>query len=55
MLDAWEIYHDERALAAAKKGGDFLLLAQMPDPQPAWCQTFAENVKTLCRFIADKH
>jgi len=40
MLDAWEIYHDPRALAAAKKGGDFLLLAQMPDPQPAWCQTY---------------
>jgi len=40
MLDAWEIYRDERALAAAKKGGDFLLLARMPDPQPAWCQTY---------------
>jgi hypothetical protein len=40
VLDAWEIYHDERALAAAKKGGDFLLLARMPDPQPAWAQTY---------------
>ena len=27
-------------LAAAKRGGDFLLLAQMPEPQPAWCQQY---------------
>ncbi|MCX8038741.1 MAG: pectate lyase, partial [Candidatus Sumerlaeia bacterium] len=33
-------YKDERYLAAAKKGGDFLLLAQMPDPQPAWAQGY---------------
>jgi hypothetical protein len=47
MLDAWEIYRDERALAAAKKGGDFLLLAQMPNPQPAWCQTYDVNMRPV--------
>ncbi len=47
MLDAWEIYHDERALAAAKRGGDFLLLARMPDPQPAWCQTYDVNMQPV--------
>jgi len=40
LLDAWEIYRDERALQAAKRGGDFLLLAQMPEPQPAWAQSY---------------
>jgi cell division protein FtsB len=40
FLDAWDIYRDERYLTAAKKGGDFLLLAQMPEPQPAWIQQY---------------
>jgi hypothetical protein len=26
--------------AAAEKGGDFLILAQMPEPQPAWAQQY---------------
>ena len=29
-----------RCRAAAEKAGDFLLLAQMPDPQPAWAQQY---------------
>ncbi len=40
MLVAWETYDDERFLRAAKRTGDFLLLAQMPDPQPAWAQQY---------------
>ena len=40
MLDAYEIYGDERYLASAQKAGDFLLLAQMPEPQPAWAQQY---------------
>lgn len=40
MLVAWEVYDDERYLASAKKTGDFFLLAQMPDPQPAWAQQY---------------
>lgn len=27
-------------LAAVKRGGDFLLLAQLPDPQPIWAQQY---------------
>ena len=42
MLDAWETYGDETYLASAKRGGDFLLLAQMPEPQPAWAQQYDE-------------
>ena len=40
MLDAWRVYGDERCRQAAENGGDFLILAQMPDPQPAWCQQY---------------
>jgi hypothetical protein len=40
LLDAHDVYRDRRYLAAAKKAGDFLLLAQMPEPQPAWAQQY---------------
>lgn len=40
MLLAHEIYGDDRYLAAAKRTGDFFLLAQMPDSQPAWAQQY---------------
>lgn len=37
---AQEVYGDERYGVAARKGADFLLLAQLPDPQPAWAQQY---------------
>jgi PelA/Pel-15E family pectate lyase len=40
LLTAWRTYKDDQLLAAAKQAGDFLLLAQMPDPQPAWAQQY---------------
>jgi PelA/Pel-15E family pectate lyase len=40
MLLAWRVYGDERFRAAAERGGQFILLAQMPDPQPAWAQQY---------------
>ncbi|MFA0751221.1 MAG: hypothetical protein SLRJCFUN_001624 [Candidatus Fervidibacter sp.] len=40
LLQAHEAYGNPAYLQAAKKGGDFLLLAQMPDPQPAWAQQY---------------
>jgi hypothetical protein len=40
MLLAHEIYGGHRFLDAAKRGGDFLILAQMPAPQPAWAQQY---------------
>jgi hypothetical protein len=40
LFDAAEIYEDERFSEAAKRGGDFILLAQMPEPQPAWSQQY---------------
>jgi hypothetical protein len=44
MLVAWEAYGDERYLASAKRAGDFLLLAQMPEPQPAWAQQYDKDM-----------
>ena len=40
FLEAARIYREPRYRAVAEKGGDFLLLAQMPDPQPAWAQQY---------------
>jgi PelA/Pel-15E family pectate lyase len=40
MLLAHDIYDDERCLNSAIRAGDFLLLAQMPAPQPAWAQQY---------------
>jgi len=40
LLDALAIYDDERCRRALTKLGDFLLLAQLPVPQPAWAQQY---------------
>lgn len=40
MLDAWDVYQDAAYLAAAQRGGDFFLLAQLPEPQPGWAQQY---------------
>tara|TARA_B100000029_G_scaffold453571_1_gene479446 strand:+ start:196 stop:1668 length:1473 start_codon:yes stop_codon:yes gene_type:complete len=40
MIEAHEIYGEVRYRKAAERAGDFILLAQMPDPQPAWAQQY---------------
>jgi len=40
MLEAFEYLGDNKYSAAAKKGGDFLILARLPEPQPAWAQQY---------------
>ncbi len=40
LLEAHRLYGKQEYLKAACKGGDFLILAQMPDPQPAWAQQY---------------
>jgi PelA/Pel-15E family pectate lyase len=40
LIAAHEVYGDPRTRAALVKLGDFLILAQMPEPQPAWCQQY---------------
>ncbi len=44
MLDANKIYGKERYLESALKAGDFLILSQMPEPQPAWAQQYDRNM-----------
>jgi PelA/Pel-15E family pectate lyase len=40
LLQAQEIYQDSRYQQALVRLGDFLLLAQLPEPQPAWAQQY---------------
>jgi hypothetical protein len=47
MLLAHEIYGDESFLASAKRCGDFFLLAQLPDPQPAWGQQYDSKMQPV--------
>lgn len=50
LLLAWRTYKDDKYLAAAKKAGDFLILAQLPEPQPAWAQQYdAQMQPCWCR------
>ncbi|MCC9641848.1 pectate lyase [Rhodopirellula sp. JC740] len=44
MLLAWRITKDERYRDTAIRGGEFLLRAQMPEPQPAWAQQYDRNM-----------
>ena len=40
MLDAFHRTGKAEYLEAAKHGGDFIILAQMPEPQPVWAQQY---------------
>lgn len=40
MLAAHRHTGDKRFLEAAKRGGEFLIRAQLPEPQPAWAQQY---------------
>jgi PelA/Pel-15E family pectate lyase len=40
LLVAHQVYQDKKYKDALAKLGDFLILAQMPDPQPGWCQQY---------------
>lgn len=44
MFEAGELYGDERHRRAAERAGDFMLLAQMPDPQPGWAQQYDRDM-----------
>lgn len=40
LIVAHQVYGDKKYEAALTRLGDFLILAQMPDPQPGWCQQY---------------
>jgi len=44
MLEAARIYKEPRYLASAEKGGEFILVAQMPEPQPGWAQQYDRDM-----------
>lgn len=45
LLDAAKRLNKPEFRAAALKGGDFLLLAQLPEPQPAWAQQYSPKLE----------
>ena len=47
MLLAAEIYDDARYLESANRGGQFLILAQLPEPQPAWAQQYNRRMEPV--------
>ena len=47
LSDAHRIYGDARYLQALRKLGDFLVLAQMPAPQPAWAQQYDYEMRPV--------
>ena len=40
MIQAWKRLGDRKYLDAARKGGDFLMLARLPEPQAGWAQQY---------------
>lgn len=44
LFRAYELEKDERYLAALKKLGAFFIMAQMPEPQPAWAQQYDHDM-----------
>lgn len=40
LIVAHQVYHDPKYMTALARLGDFLILAQMPGPQPAWAQQY---------------
>jgi PelA/Pel-15E family pectate lyase len=47
LLTAHETYSDEASISALRKLGDFLILAQLPAPQPAWAQQYNEKLQPM--------
>ncbi len=44
LFEAHRIYDRDDCFAAAKRTGDFLLLAQLPPPQPGWAQQYNQQM-----------
>jgi PelA/Pel-15E family pectate lyase len=45
LIDAHRRTGRTEYLAAAKRGAEFFLLAQLPEPQPIWAQQYNENLE----------
>lgn len=47
LLTAWRLRKLETAREALVRFGDFLLLAQLPEPQPAWAQQYGPDMHPI--------
>ncbi len=47
LEDSWTIYKDVRCCTALARLGDFLLLAQLPEPQPGWAQQYDFKMRPI--------
>lgn len=47
LIDAYRVYNDEKYKRALQRLGDFLILAQMPEQQPAWVQQYNYDMKPI--------
>lgn len=47
LMEAHQIYQDERFGDALKRLGNFLILSQMPEPQPAWAQQYNYDMQPI--------
>lgn len=47
LTDAHRIYDEVRYVDSLKRLGNFLILAQMPDPQPAWAQQYNYQMQPI--------
>jgi PelA/Pel-15E family pectate lyase len=47
LRDAYRVYRDEKYLQAIRSLGDFLLRAQMPQPQPGWAQQYNFDMQPI--------
>ncbi len=45
LLEVAEVRGDRRCLDAARRGGDFLIRAQLPEPQPGWAQQYNADME----------
>ncbi|MCA9085755.1 MAG: pectic acid lyase [Planctomycetaceae bacterium] len=44
---AAQVYEDDRFMDSIRRLGDFLILAQMPDPQPGWAQQYNYDMNPI--------
>jgi len=47
MLRAHQMYGKSEYLDCAKRGGDFIILSQVPSPQAGWAQQYSQDLKPV--------
>ncbi len=47
LEEAWAIYQDKRCRDALIRLGDFLIIAQLPEPQPGWAQQYDTRMRPV--------